>query len=97
MTTNNFAMIELLGKIERLLRIQNKEALTSAECALLLDISQGQVRKLTMRGELPHYKRGGKNYYSKKEIQDWMLQNKVLSKYEMNNIVLTQFNNKQAK
>lgn len=64
---------ERLERIERLLVIGNKEALTTNEVALMLDIAVQTVRNLMHDKAIPYYKRGGKAFFRKSEIEAWML------------------------
>ena len=47
---------ERLARIERLILIQSKEALTVSEVALMLGLSESRVRHLTSEKALPYYK-----------------------------------------
>lgn len=64
---------ERLERIERLLVIGNKEALNTSEVALMLDMAVQTVRNLMHDKAIPYYKRGGKAYFRKSEIEAWML------------------------
>lgn len=64
---------ERLERIERLLVIGNKEALNTNEVALMLDMAVQTVRNLMHNKAIPYYKRGGKAFFRKSEIEAWML------------------------
>lgn len=64
---------ERLERIERLLVIGSKEALNTSEVALMLDMAVQTVRNLMHDKAIPYYKRGGKAYFRKSEIEAWML------------------------
>ena len=68
---------ERLERIERLLLLGSKEVLNTSEIALLLGISESRVRHLTRAKKIPHYKKGNKIYFRKKEIEAWQLQSRV--------------------
>lgn len=74
---------ERLARIERLILIQSKEALTVSEVALMLGLSESRVRHLTSEKELPYYKQGKNTYFKKSEIEDWMLQDRVPTNQEI--------------
>lgn len=55
-----------------------KEVLNSDEAAKYLGISKSYLYKLTMTGEIPHYKPLGKMcYFNRKEIEAWLQQNRA--------------------
>lgn len=54
-----------------------KEVLTSDEAARYMSISKSYLYKLTMRGEIPHYKLMGKMcYFNRAELEAWLQQNR---------------------
>lgn len=61
-----------------------KEVLTSDEAAKYMGISKSYLYKLTMRGEIPHYKPMGKMcYFNRAELEDWLQRNRVSSNIEI--------------
>ena len=49
-----------------------------------LELSSSHIYKLTGTKEIPHYKRGGKKlYFNKYEIDNWVLQNRVSTRSEI--------------
>lgn len=61
-----------------------KEVLTSDEAAQYMGISKSYLYKLTMRGEIPHYKPMGKMcYFNRLELEQWLQQNRVASSTEI--------------
>lgn len=68
---------ERLERIERLLIISAKEALTVAEVALFMGVSESRVRHLTCERAMPYYKQGTKTFFKKSEIEKWMLSDRV--------------------
>lgn len=55
-----------------------KEVLTSDEAAQYMGISKSYLYKLTMRGEIPHYKPMGKMcYFNRAELEQWLQSNRV--------------------
>jgi excisionase family DNA binding protein len=63
-----------------------KEVLTSEETARYMGISKSYLYKLTMRGEIPHYKPTGKMcYFNRAEIETWLQQNRIATSTEIAN------------
>jgi excisionase family DNA binding protein len=61
-----------------------KEVLTTDEAARYMGISKSYLYKLTMRGEIPHYKPMGKMcYFNRVEIEQWLQQNPVATSTEI--------------
>jgi hypothetical protein len=93
---------ERLERIERLLVIGSKEALNTSEVALMLDMAVQTVRNLMHDKAIPYYKRGGKAYFRKSEIEAWMLKGqRIVSNEEIaaeasTYIAIKRMNTKQA-
>jgi len=61
-----------------------KPVLNFEEACKYTGLSKSWMYKLTHRGTIPHYKPDGKKLYFKtKEVENWMLRNKVLSEDEI--------------
>ena len=61
-----------------------KEVLTSDEAARYMGISKSYLYKLTMRGEIPHYKPMGKMcYFNRAELEQWLQQNRCATATEI--------------
>jgi excisionase family DNA binding protein len=61
-----------------------KEVLTSDETARYMGISKSYLYKLTMRGEIPHYKPTGKIcYFNRREVEEWLQQNRCATAVEI--------------
>ena len=69
-------------KIREFIELQSvlsKEVLTLAELSLYLGQSKSSIYKLTSKKEIPFYTPGGKKcYFKKSEIDNWILNSKVL-------------------
>lgn len=75
------AIEQRLDKIERRL-YSSKGMLTSLEAADFMGISISMLYKMTSRLEIPHYKPRGKMvYFDKQELEDWMRNNHVSSRF----------------
>lgn len=61
-----------------------KEVLTSDEAARYMGISKSYLYKLTMRGEIPHFKPMGKMcYFNRIELEQWLQRNRVATSEEI--------------
>ena len=61
-----------------------KEVLTAEETARYMGISKSYLYKLTMRGEIPHYKPMGKMvYFNRAEVEEWLQQNRCATATEI--------------
>ncbi|MDE6263767.1 MAG: helix-turn-helix domain-containing protein [Paramuribaculum sp.] len=61
-----------------------KEVLTSDEASRYMGISKSYLYKLTMRGEIPHYKPMGKMcYFNRAELEQWLQQNRCATSSEI--------------
>ena len=70
-------LLDRLDRIEALARLSAKDALDINEVALLTGYSVNYIHSLTSGKKIPHYKQGNFLRFSKKEIEKWLLQNKV--------------------
>ena len=80
------ALLEKLTQIEWLMRIGQKDALDINECAKFLGLSASHVRHLACTHQIPYYKRLGRLYFSKKEIDEWRLSERIPTDEEMKTI-----------
>lgn len=61
-----------------------KEVLTSDEAAKYMGISKSYLYKLTMTGQVPHYKPMGKMcYFNRQELEQWLQSNRVATSDEI--------------
>lgn len=75
---------EQIRNIESKLLISTKEVLTLDEVALYTGLSKSHIYKLCSTNEIPFYKPQGKvNYFSRVEIEQWLLQNRVATNEEI--------------
>lgn len=84
---------ELASKIDRLEKIAllgAKNVLTLDDVVLITGHTKGHLYRLTSTKKIPHYKpHGGMLYFKKEEIEDWMLQNKILTTAEIESAATT--------
>ena len=71
--------LKRLTKVEAML-FTSKEMLTSEEACYYLGISMSQLYKMTSAHTIPHYKPRGKQvYFCKKELDEWMKNDPVVT------------------
>jgi len=79
----NKELSKKLDEIKNLILQQNlfhKDILDTVEASKYLNISPSGVYRLTSKSILPFYKPNGKKiYFKRKELDEWMLQNKYMS------------------
>ena len=77
---------------------ETKEVLNLCEVAAFTGLSKSYIYKLTHKQQIPHYKPFGKLcYFNKTEITNWLQQNRIPTKEEMENkaiVILRHKNNK---
>lgn len=73
-----------LAEIKAFSLLAAKNVLTLDDVALLTGLSKSHLYKLTSSKEIPHYRPNGKFlYFSKDEIEKWMLRGRVASNQEI--------------
>lgn len=61
-----------------------KEMITLDETARYMGVSRSFLYKLTMGRKIPHYKPNGKLiYFNRKEVEEWLQQNRVATDGEL--------------
>ena len=71
-----------LSNIESLM-LTTKDTLTLDEVAYYTGFGKSYLYKLTHQKEIPHYKpTGGKIFFSRAEIDQWLQQNRIAPDYE---------------
>ena len=88
-------IIEKLNNIENLLksyRLQDNskvlqvgsvEILNLDQATEYLSLSKSTLYKFTSQREIPHFKKGKKIYFRKKELDDWLTQLRIATKDEI--------------
>lgn len=77
------AMNLKLDRIERLTLLAAKPVLDIEEAALFTGFSVGHLYRLTSGKEIPHYKKDRKLYFKKAELEEWMLETRILTNDEI--------------
>lgn len=68
--------------------INQKEVLTFGEAAMYLSLSESYLYQMVSKGQVPYYKPNGKKlYFSRKELDRWLLRNKSISRGEIQEMV----------
>lgn len=71
-------------RLEAATLIGSKETLTIEEAALYTGYKVKGLYTLTSQKRIPHYKKNGKLYFDKQELDAWMKANKVKTATEIN-------------
>lgn len=75
---------EKLDNIETIVSINKKDILTPDETAKFLGVAKTTLYTMTSKRLIPYYKPSYKMvYFKKKEIENWMLQNRVDTRDEV--------------
>lgn len=78
------AIIELIDEKMTNIALAQKPFLTTKELSKYLGLTEAYIRKMTHNREIPHYKPMGKNlYFSREEIDEWVLQSRVATREEI--------------
>ena len=77
-------MDERFDRVERTTLLGAKEVLTVEEAAMLTGYAVKGIYQLTSEKRIPHYKKNGRLYFRKSELEGWMTQHKVLTEQEIN-------------
>ncbi len=72
-----------LDNIRELTLIGAKTVLNLEETALFTGLSIGHLYRLTSGKQIPHFKKNRKLYFKKSELEDWMLEQKILTEEEI--------------
>jgi excisionase family DNA binding protein len=72
-----------LDKLETLTALASKDVLDVNETAQLTGYTAKYLRLLISRHEIPHYRRGNRIYFSRDEVEEWMLGERIPTNEEM--------------
>ncbi|MBS5979696.1 helix-turn-helix domain-containing protein [Dysgonomonas sp. Marseille-Q5470] len=68
----------------------HKSVFSFEEASIFLHLSKSYLYKLTSAGLIPHYKPQGKMlYFEKSELEEWLRQNPIKSKQEIEDLAAT--------
>lgn len=76
--------------------LSQKPVLSIDELCSYASFKKSQVYKMTMSQEIPHYKPRGKEiYFNREEIDEWLLQNRISTKDEIDQRATTHITTKK--
>lgn len=79
-----------LRAIKAYSRLAAKNVLNLDDVSALTGLSKSYLYKLTYNKDIPHYKPHGKQvYFDRKEVEDWMKQNRVATNAELEDQAVT--------
>ena len=79
-----------IDDLKNMIMIGVKEVLSIEECALIINLSVPHIYRLTSQRAIPFYKpMGGKIYFKKSEIENWLLQGRQATNEEIINQATT--------
>lgn len=76
-------------RIETAALLGAKEVLDIEEAALLTGYKVKGLYTLTSEKRIPHYKKNGKLYFKKSELEEWLTENRVLTEQEIHGKAVT--------
>lgn len=74
---------ERFDRLEKATLLGSKEVLDIEETALLTGYKIKGLYEMTSQRRIPHYKKNGKLYFKKNELEAWMTETKVLTQREI--------------
>lgn len=80
---------ERFSRLEATTLIGVKNTLTVEEAAIYTGYSVKGIYTLTSQKRIPHYKKNGKLYFDKQELDEWMTENRVKTETEINSKATT--------
>lgn len=82
-------IVEIKKLVSQLLLDKSDKPLTLDEASIYTGRSKSDLYKRTSKGEIPHYKPSGKViYFDKKELDQWLLANRVKPISEIENTAI---------
>ena len=91
-------MNQLLQAIQDLteqIRLADKDALSLTEISKWMGKTPNRIRQMVREGSIPHYKQGNLLYFSKREVEAWLLKDKVATREELRAKAHNYLNNKR--
>ncbi len=78
---------ERLNKIESFRNDDQDDFLTVSEVAAFLSLAKQTIYQLVSRNAIPSYKRFGRRYFSRQEVETWLLKGRSLSPEEADKLI----------
>ena len=75
---------ERFDRLEAATLIGVKTMLSAEEAATYTGYALKSIYFLTHKKQIPHYKKNGKLYFKKTELDEWMTEDRVLTQRELN-------------
>ena len=89
------AILKRLDRIEKNTLLSAKNVLSFKDALLLTGLSKSSLYKLTRENVIAHYKPNGRLiYFDRKEIEDWMRQNRICTTQEIEQKYSKKYENK---
>ncbi len=82
-------MDERFDRLETTTLIGTKTILTAEEAAIYIGYALRGLYMLTSERRIPHFKKNGKLYFKKDELDQWMTENRVLTEDQINSQAAT--------
>ena len=73
---------ERLNRIESFKNVDQDDFMTVSEVAQFLSLAKQTIYQLVSRNAIPSFKRFGRRYFSRQEIEAWLLKGRSLSPEE---------------
>lgn len=77
------ALNKRIERLETLFVANIKSVLNTEEAAALLGITKERLRVIASRREIPHFKRGQRDFFLRSEIEKWQTGRRVLTNEEL--------------
>jgi excisionase family DNA binding protein len=78
---------ERLNKIESFRNDDQDDFMTVSEVADFLSLAKQTIYQLVSRKEIPSFKRFGRRYFSRKEVESWLVGSRRISEEEADQMV----------
>lgn len=77
-------MEERFNRLEATTLIGVKNTLTAEEAAIYTGYTIKGIYTMTSQRRIPHFKKNGKLYFKKPELDEWMTDNRIMTDREIN-------------
>lgn len=77
-------MEERFDRLQTATLLAAKNVIAVEEAAMLTGYTVKGIYTLTSEKRIPHYKKNGKLYFKKDELEAWMTENRVMTQREIN-------------
>ena len=79
---NNY-IDERVNRLETLTLIGSKATLPAEEAALYTGYTLKGIYEFTSQKKIPHYKKNGRLYFKKTELDEWLTENRIKTSKEI--------------